>query len=61
MQMHTLIKLKLDAHKELIKAHLCANFGWNPIKIYEVMIDFTHKSRSMVVSHLQGKLLEGIG
>jgi len=40
MQMHTLIELKLDIHKGLIKAHLHTNFGWNPIKIYGVMIDF---------------------
>jgi len=34
--MHTLIELKLGTHKGLIKAHLCTNFGWNPIKIYGI-------------------------
>ena len=32
--MHTPIKLKLGTCEGLIKAHLCANFGWNLINIY---------------------------
>ena len=44
MQTHTQIKLELDTHKGLIKdLHLRTNFGWNAIKIYGVMIDFSHK------------------
>ena len=43
MQTHTQIKLELDTHKGLIKVHLRTNFGWNAIKIYGVMIDFSHK------------------
>ena len=38
--MHTQIKLKFGAHKGLIKAHLCTNFGWNPMTIYGVMTNF---------------------
>jgi len=45
MQRHTLIELKLDTHKGLIKAYLCTNFVWYPIKIYGVMIDFSLKIR----------------
>ena len=48
MQMHTLIELKLDTHRGLIKAHLRTNFGWNPIKTYGVMIDFSRKRRSKI-------------
>jgi len=46
MRTHTLIKLKLGTHKGLIKAYL--HFGWNPIKIYVVMIDFLCKKRLKV-------------
>ena len=45
LRMHTPIKLKLGTCKGLIKAHLCTNFGWNPIKIYGVMINFLRKKR----------------
>ena len=41
--MCTAIKLKLGTHKELINVHLRTNFGCNPIKIYGVMNDFSHK------------------
>ena len=46
--MHTPIMLKLGTCEELIKVHLCTNFGWNPIKIYGVVIDFLHKRRLKV-------------
>jgi len=32
--MHILIELTLGSHKELIKAHLYTNFGWNLIRIH---------------------------
>jgi len=48
VQTHTPIKLKLGTRKGLIKAHLRTNFGWNPIKIYEGMINFLPKKRSKV-------------
>ena len=60
LRMHTLIKLKFSAHEGLIKSHLCTNFGWNPMKIYGVMVDFTEK-KVEDLSCLQGRLLEGIG
>jgi len=41
--MHIPIKLKLGTHKELIKAHYHTNFGWNPVKIYGVKIDFSRE------------------
>ena len=44
LQTHTPIQLKHGKHKGLIKAHLHTNFGWNLIKIYRVMIDFSHKN-----------------
>jgi len=46
--MHTPILLKLGTHKGLIKAHLLTNFGWNLIKVYGVMINFSCKKRSKV-------------
>jgi len=46
--MHTLIELKFGTYKGLIKLHLCTNFGWYPIRIYEVMTDFSHKRKSKV-------------
>jgi len=60
LQTHTPIELKLNSHKGLIKVHLCANFGWNLIKIYRAMIDFSCK-KVKGLSCLQGKPLEGIG
>ena len=48
------MKLKLGTRKELIKAHLRTNFGWNLIKIYGVMIDFSPK-KVEGLSCLQGK------
>jgi len=47
-QTHAPIQLKLSTRKGLIKAHLRTNFGWNPIKIYGVIIDFLRKKRSKV-------------
>jgi len=44
--MHVPIELKLGTHK--VKAHLCTNFDWNPMKIYGVMKDYPHKIRSKV-------------
>ena len=35
-------------HKGIIKVHLHINFGLNMIKIYGVMIDFSHKRRLKV-------------
>jgi len=50
--MHTPIELKLGAQKGLIKAHLCTNFGWNPIRIYGVMIDFLcEKGHAYRINH----------
>ena len=40
LQKHTPIKRKLGTRVGLIKAHLRTSFGWNPIKIYRVIIDF---------------------
>jgi len=57
----TSIELKLGTHKGHIKAHLCTNFGWNPIKIYGVMIDFSHEKKVEGLSHLKSKPLEGTG
>jgi len=48
MQTHTQIKLKLVTRKGLIKVHLHTNFGWNLIKIYGVIIDFSCKKWSKV-------------
>ena len=48
LQMHIPITLKLGTREGLIKAHLRTNFGWNPIKIYGVMIYFSCRKRSKV-------------
>ena len=48
LRTHTPIKLKLGTRVQLIKAHLRTNFGWNPIKIYGVIIDFLRKKGSKV-------------
>ena len=58
--MHASIKQKLDTNKGLIKACFCTKFGWNLIKIYRVMIDFSHK-KFEGLSCLKDKPLEGIG
>jgi len=50
-------RAETDTHKGLIKAHPHTNFGYNLIKIYGVIIDFSHK-KVKGLSCLQGKLLE---
>ena len=56
MQTHTPIKLKLDTHKGLIKYQ----FWLESDKDLQSYDQFSRKNRLKVMSHLQGKPLEGI-
>ena len=70
MQTHIPIKLKLDTHKGFNIVHLCTSFGWNPIKIYIVMIDFSCKKgqrsgvnrwkKSFETWHVDGVIIIGV-